>query len=260
MPTPTSTASEAQDVASRLRWVLAGWTRTSFVAIGLVVVGYAAVAWHWRHLLRPELGMDWLLAAIWAFMTLLLAWRIQLRRDLALVFIGLCGGAVIEWWGTTTNLWHYFTAERPPVWILPAWPVAALTIHRLPALVGSFWSRVRALGALYWFVLPGFVLLMTRFGWASAHLPSSQVVLVIMVGVTAVGAKPDRDMAIFLSGALLGFFLEYWGTSRLVWVYWTRETPPLEAVLAHGFAAVAFGRAEQAGALLVRTLRNGRIS
>ncbi len=233
--------------------MLAGWTRASFVAVGLVVVGYAGVAWYWRHLLRPELGMDWLLAAIWAFMTLLLAWRIELRRDLTLVFIGLCGGAVIEWWGTTTNLWHYFTAERPPIWILPAWPVAALTIHRMPALVGRFWPRLWGFGRLYWLVLPAFILLMTRFGWASAGIPSSQVVFVIMVGVTCIGAKPDRDIAIFATGTLLGVFLEYWGTSRLVWVYWTRETPPVEAVLAHGFAAVAFARVEQVGARLTRT-------
>ncbi len=46
----------------------------------------------------------------------------------------------------------------------------------------------------------------------------------------------------FLAGAGLGYFLERWGTTRLCWTYYTHETPPLFAVLAHGMAAVAFWR------------------
>ena len=41
----------------------------------------------------------------------------------------------------------------------------------------------------------------------------------------------------------LGYFLELWGTTRACWTYYTLETPPLFAVLAHGLAAVAFWRA-----------------
>jgi hypothetical protein len=40
----------------------------------------------------------------------------------------------------------------------------------------------------------------------------------------------------------LGYFLELWGTTRQCWTYYTFETPPLFAVLAHGMAAVAFWR------------------
>jgi hypothetical protein len=40
----------------------------------------------------------------------------------------------------------------------------------------------------------------------------------------------------------LGYFLELWGTTRYCWLYYTRQTPPLFAVLAHGMAAVAFWR------------------
>ena len=47
----------------------------------------------------------------------------------------------------------------------------------------------------------------------------------------------------FAAGSGLGYFLELWGTTRLCWTYYTRETPPLFAVLAHGMAAVAFWRA-----------------
>jgi hypothetical protein len=47
---------------------------------------------------------------------------------------------------------------------------------------------------------------------------------------------------IFAAGAGLGYFLERWGTTRECWMYYTHQTPPLFAVLAHGLAAVAFWR------------------
>jgi hypothetical protein len=48
---------------------------------------------------------------------------------------------------------------------------------------------------------------------------------------------------IFVAGAGLGYYLELWGTTRECWTYYTYQTPPLFAVLAHGMAAVAFWRA-----------------
>ena len=47
----------------------------------------------------------------------------------------------------------------------------------------------------------------------------------------------------FIAGSALDYYLELWGTTRECWTYYTRETPPLFAVLAHGMAAVAFWRA-----------------
>jgi len=46
----------------------------------------------------------------------------------------------------------------------------------------------------------------------------------------------------FIAGAGLGYFLEVWGTTRECWTYYTFQTPPLFAILAHGMAAVAFWR------------------
>ena len=225
-----------------------GYDRRSAAALALALCTYGAVGYHWRNLIRPELGMDWLLAGIWIFMTGLLCWRLQPREDLRLVLVGLCGGAVIEWWGTTTSIWTYYTDERPPIWILPAWPVAALTIERL-ALVTR-----RALPAwttpAWWVALPAFVLLMTRFAWPGVGEPSTIVVIGIMLGVLVTATDRRRDLAIFVAGSVLGVFLEYWGTSRWCWRYYTLETPPPIAAVAHGFASIAFAR----GALAVEAI------
>lgn len=227
------------------RLLLSGFDRRSALALALALATYTAVGWRWQHLINPRLGMDYLLAGIWVFMTLLLTWRIEARADLRLIFLGLCGGAFIEWWGTSTNLWWYFTKERPPAWIVPAWPVAALTIHRLPALLRPLWPAIDRLGALYWPVCLGFIGVMTRFLWPSIELLPSQIVVAMMLGITIIGRRPHRDMSVFLTGAALGVLLEYWGTSRKCWTYYTHEVPPFEAVLAHGFAAIAFARADQ---------------
>ncbi|MBE0684326.1 MAG: hypothetical protein IH589_20670 [Anaerolineales bacterium] len=57
----------------------------------------------------------------------------------------------------------------------------------------------------------------------------------------------------FIAGTGLGYYLELWGTTRQCWTYYTNETPPFFAVLAHGMAAVAFWRA---GLLVKMVLEN----
>ncbi len=64
-----------------------------------------------------------------------------------------------------------------------------------------------------------------------------------MIGVWLWRPRPDRDLVLFVAGAGMGVFLEYWGTSRKCWTYWTAEIPPPVAVFAHGFASIAFSRA-----------------
>ncbi len=209
--------------------------------IGLLAL-YAGVGINWRHLLDTTQGPDWLLIIIWLVMTGLLIRAPNLKRDLPLAIVAMGGGAVIEWWGTNTELWTYFTKERPPPWILPAWPVAALAIDRLCQMVGRIAPPITRAGALYWIVMPSFIVVMTRFLWPSIHLPASWVVVALMVAVMVVGVKRDRDMALFLVGAGAGIFLEYWGTTRRCWTYYSHQTPPFEAVLAHGFASIAFAR------------------
>ena len=80
--------------------------------------------------------MDWLLIGLFLFMSLTIIARADLRRDGLILFVATIGGLVIEAWGTQTNLWFYYTSERPPLWIVPAWPIATLSIDRITRLLG----------------------------------------------------------------------------------------------------------------------------
>jgi hypothetical protein len=249
-----------------------GWTRTSYAMLSgflllLFVMGFiwwplaeeylAQIDWS-----RPWLRqLDWLLIGIFAFMSLLLMARADFRADLPLILVGLAGGLVIESWGTQTELWTYYTLERPPLWIIPAWPIAALSIDRLvrfcdwlvPQRPGS---RVIVLlfTAVYWFIFPVFLLLMIAFVWPALNKPLTVLALTLSVLLILTPMNVRLAVLTFLAGAGLGYFLELWGTTRLCWTYYTGETPPLFAVLAHGMAAVAFWRVK----LLLTTLSPAR--
>jgi hypothetical protein len=220
-------------------WILLG------IMLGVAVAASFTVGLGFPFLIDPTGRIDWLLLGVWAFMALTICWDVQPRRDLKLIAVGLAGGTVIEWWGTHSELWRYYTHERPPLWILPSWPIAAVSVSRIVTLYDRVVPRLRLLGPAYWLVMPAFVILMTRFSWPSATDPASCAVIAIMVAVTLIRPVPDRDLVIFVAGISLGVFLEYWGTSRRCWIYYTQEVPPPEAVLAHGFVAVAFVRGAQ---------------
>ncbi len=241
---------------SVLAYVRAGYDRRSLAALGVLAVVYATVGVVFNHLIDLSRGMDWLLGGIWAFMTATLAWGIDARRDVKLAAVAFGGGLVIEWWGTTTSLWTYYTDERPPIWILPAWPVAALTIERL-ALVTRQALPAGAARA-WWLALPGFVAWMVVFAWPSVDVPSTLVIIGLMLGVLLTATDRARDLSILLAGSLLGIFLEYWGTSRWCWRYYTLEEPPLVAAVAHGFASVAFARGVWLAERVAARLAGGR--
>lgn len=228
-------------------FVWSGYTRLSLIPVGLFLVTAVLVAVGWWELVDLNQPFDGLLGFLWLFMIFLIAWRVELRRDAVLALVGMLGGFTIEWWGTSTELWTYFTRERPPLWIIPAWPVAALATERLayaldravPVIAARWWWAVFAV------TIAAFIVWMGRFMGPSWHITSSQVVMGIMLGVAVSGKTPRRDMVLFVAGTALGYGLEYWGTTRECWTYHTGETPPMVTALAHGFASVAFGRAAQ---------------
>jgi len=228
-----------------LEAVWKGFNRRSLALLCTIGGVYGLVALLNPWLIDPTAEWDILLGFLWVTMTGALVWDPKPSRDVKLVVVGLGGGLVIEGWGTNTLLWTYFTAERPPLWILPAWPVAALCIDRLARGTNRLFPWLGRAGAAYWVVMPLFVLLFTRLMRPAITHPWSIGVLVLMLVVVTVRPRPSRDLVLFITGASLGIFLEYWGTSRHCWTYWNRQIPPIEAVLAHGFASVAFARGVQ---------------
>ena len=133
------------------------WTRDSSILLGGFFLVIFLIVYIWWPLAEEVLSyidwngpwwrtMDWLLLGVFAFMSLTIVTRADLKTDALIVFVGMFGGLAIESWGTQTNLWFYYTAERPPLWIIPAWPIASLSIDRITRLLSFLNSRVEEQG------------------------------------------------------------------------------------------------------------------
>ncbi len=239
------------------------WTRDSSILLGGFFVTIILILYIWWPLAEEVLSfvdwngawwlyIDWLLLGIFIFMSLTIVARANIKTDVLIVFVGICGGLAIESWGTQTNLWHYYTAERPPLWIIPAWPIANLSIDRITRLMNWSLQKLESqtqpvhrsvFPVLYWITFASFMTLMLVF--VSPTFDKSYTILALLLCILLILTPTDHRMALltFVAGVGLGYFLELWGTTRQCWIYYTFETPPLFAVLAHGMAAVAFWRA-----------------
>jgi hypothetical protein len=258
-----------------------GWTRSSYAIMGAFLAIVFLIIYVWWPLAQMVLSyvdwhgpwwryMDWLLVGVFLFMSLVIMASADLRTDALIVLVGAVGGLVIEGWGTQTYLWWYFTAQRPPLWIIPAWPIASLTIDRMvrflnllicrcePPLFDGEAISSHGLGgiasgkehprndifkAIYWLIFPAFYALMLYFVWPT--MGKSLTLMALLLVSFLILTPTDHRFAVltFVAGSALGYFLERWGTTRECWTYYTLQKPPFFAVLAHGMAAVAFWRA-----------------
>lgn len=245
-----------------------GWTRSSYTLLSVFLATIFLLTYVWWPLAEEYLEqidvsqslwrqIDWLLIGIFVAMSALIMARADIRQDAWILVVGLAGGLVIESWGTQTELWTYYTLERPPLWIIPAWPIASLSIDRLVRISdrfvrngdGSRWTVVT-----YWLVFPAFLGLMLFFVWPTIDRPLTVAALLLCAALILTPTNHRLAIITFAAGAGLGFFLEYWGTTRLCWTYYTGQTPPVFAVFAHGMAAVVFWRT----GLLLRQLAERR--
>ena len=248
------------------------WTRDSNILLGAFFITVFLIVYIWWPLAEEYLAyidwngpwwryIDWLLLGIFTFMSITIITRANLKTDALIVFVGICGGLAIESWGTQTNLWHYYTAERPPLWIIPAWPIASLSIDRITRRLDFLTTKAQSLKdpkiknfvswclsdfvfkILYSLTFASFLTLMLVF--VSPTLDKSYTILSLLFCIFLILTPTDYRFAFltFVAGTGLGYFLELWGTTRECWIYYTYQTPPLFAVLAHGMAAVAFWRA-----------------
>ena len=248
---------------SKLR-ELFGFNRQSYTLFSILLLTCLLIMYIWWPLVLEYFAysgaplpwyyyVDWLLLGIFSFMSITIMARADLKTDSLIIFVGLCGGLVIESWGTQTNLWHYYTAERPPLWIIPAWPIASLSIDRLTRALEyclkwldrysgqASWLR-RTGKSLYWLTFISFYLLMLWF--VAPTLNKSYTLAALFISALLILTPPSqrRTFLVFAAGSGLGYFLERWGTTRECWTYYTYQTPPAFAVFAHGMAAVAFWR------------------
>jgi hypothetical protein len=231
------------------------FTRSSYFLLSAFLMLIALIGYVWSPLLFAYLDtynpsipfwvqFDWLLLGNFLFMTLLIMINADIKADFPIALIGLTGGLVIESWGTQTLLWTYYTYERPPLWIIPAWAIASLSIDRLYRLLEKLTKKIpdKVIKIFYWMVFSGFYLLMCFFVFPT--LNKSLTIMALFLCAFIIFTPPNHKQAllVFIAGAGLGYFLELWGTTRECWIYYTMETPPFFAVLAHGMAAVAFWR------------------
>jgi len=242
---------------------LFGWTKHSSILLGGFFLTIFLIVYIWWPLAKDVLSyvdwsgpwwlyMDWLLVGIFLFMSQTIILRADLKYDGLIVFVGVFGGLAIESWGTQTNLWHYYTAERPPLWIIPAWPIASLSIDRITRMLNWTINRIQKranstilhflFASLYWIIFASFYALMLTF--VAPTFDKSYTWLSLLLCGLLILTPTDYRMATltFLAGAGLGYYLELWGTTRECWTYYTFQKPPFFAVLAHGMAAVAFWR------------------
>ena len=232
-----------------------GWNRTSYLLLSGFLGTVLVIVYAWWPLAEEYLAtfdprrpwwlqFDWLLVGIFALMTLLIMAGADLRADALIIGIGFAGGLVIESWGTQTSLWVYYTSERPPLWIIPAWPIASLAIDRLYRLLARLARTTDRIvwADLYWLVFLPFAGLMLYFVWPTRG--QSLTVAAVTLCALLILSPTDHRTAVltFAAGSGLGYFLELWGTTRACWTYYTHATPPVFAVFAHGMAAVAFWR------------------
>jgi hypothetical protein len=237
-----------------------GYDNKSLV-LALVVVATGTVCGVvWRdYVSLTWADFDALLVACWLLMLALASWRFSPRRDLPLAAVAFVGGAMIETWGTRSGLWTYFTHEKPPLFILPAWPLAALATERIARALDRVIlpGRPKILHAM---VLIVFGAMLWSWSAPGRSHPTTLIAYAFVVATCVTGKTPREDLVRFAAGSLLGWLLEYWGTTRQCWTYWDGKTPPFTAVLSHGFATVAFARAVSIASSVARRLANGRLA
>jgi hypothetical protein len=244
-----STSSKSSG-ADQFRW---SHSSSFILSLILMIITLVIIVWwplveEYIQFFNPAypfwLQVDWLLIGIFLVMSVLITVGADIRKDALLIVVSFAGGFLIESWGTHTGLWSYYTGEKPPLWIIPAWPIATLAIERLERIFGIITIKIpeKWMKWLYWFVFPGFLIYMLVFVYPTIGMAFTILAIIGVCLVVRFAGDLRYALTIFIAGAVLGIFLEYWGTTRECWTYYTLQKPPLFAILAHGLASVAFWR------------------
>jgi hypothetical protein len=240
-----------------------GFNRASLLTLAALAVVILTLVLRWPQLAAAEwnavarhpdwwLHADWLLLGLGIFFVFCTAYDAHPRLDLATVAAGMLGGAIIEVWGTRAGVWYYYTGERPPLWILPAWGMSALSNERLQRILMLYlpahWQEEILTGVKghpaikkCYFAIMGALTLFFLW-WVRDYLthPATFVVLALIVSALISGKYPAYALSLFFTGAMLGILLEIWGTTRHCWNYYDGKTPSPFPIFGHGIAAICF--------------------
>ncbi|MDE2038572.1 MAG: hypothetical protein KGO96_03535 [Elusimicrobia bacterium] len=192
----------------------------------------------------PLLAQGLLLAAILSATLFALAWSPRPLPDAIAMLLAAAAGWAAEAWGTRLGFWSYYTRERPPLWIIPAWMLGTLLVERAaralarhgrpPALLDSF-LRPLCLLAVLVFCAPR---LRDAVSWAG---PAAAAVCLWL------GAGRGEENWRLPAAMFLVFFADAWGAASQCWTYYLGRQPP---ALAAGIAfAMAFDAALAVGCL-----------
>ena len=237
-------------VVDKFRW---SHSSSFILSLTLTIITLVIIVWwplveDYIQYFNPEypiwMQIDWLLVGIFLVMSILITVGADVRKDALLIAVSFVGGYLIESWGTHTGLWSYYTGEKPPLWIIPAWPIATLAIERLERILEIAADKIPDpwIKWIYRLVFPGFLLYMLVFVYPTISKPFTILAIIGVILVIRFPGNRRYALLIFSAGAALGIFLEYWGTTRECWTYYTLQKPPFFAILAHGLASAAFWR------------------
>jgi hypothetical protein len=206
-----------------------GWTRSSYYLLSAFLATLFLLAYVWWPLAEEYLEqidasrslwrqIDWLLIGIFLAMSGLIMAGADIRQDVWILSVGLAGGLVIESWGTQTELWTYYTLERPPLWIIPAWPIASLSIDRLVRISDRFLFTGRGSGRTvlaYWLLFPAFMGLMVFFVWPTIDKPLTLAAL-FLCGFLILTPVDHRLAIITFAATLIRRFSPWDGRGRFL--------------------------------------------
>lgn len=163
------------------------------------------------------------------------------RRDFLRAAIALAAGWLAEAWGTRLSLWRYYTAEAPPLWIVPAWALGAVVVRRTAdawAPRVAAWPEFPRLTAHIAVGLLMFAVTLA-FSWPTVSQPATLAVLAACAAALLWRADPARDLPVLLAGAVCVLFADTWGTTNNCWRYWLQRpygTPGLAAGVLFGLS------------------------
>ena len=138
-------------------------------------------------------------------------------RDTAVFLLAAAAGWCAEAWGTRLGLWTYYTGERPPLWIVPAWPLGAILIDRAAEAARARFGDAGP--AAYW-ALASLMLAVCAAMTAPWLGPPSRWLGVAAAGVALfAAADPKEEFWVLACGLACVFFADLWGTTNGCWAY-----------------------------------------